>query len=37
MEIVSAFGSLLGIPIGFISSEIGFKIFAITSGFKKYK
>ena len=34
---ISAFGSLLGIPIGITSSAIGLKIFAITTGIKKYK
>ena len=31
------FGSLLGIPIGIISSEIGLKICTIAKGIKKYK
>ena len=34
---MSAFASLIGIPAGITSSVIGFKICAITSGFKKYK
>ena len=34
---VSAFESLLGIPIGIRSSAIGLKICAITAGIKKYK
>ena len=34
---ISAFASLLGIPIGIASSTIGLKICAITAGIKKYK
>ena len=34
---IPAFAFLLGIPIGIISSAIGFKICAITAGIKKYK
>ena len=34
---ISAFASLVGIPIGITSSAIGLKICAITSGIKKYK
>ena len=34
---ISALASLLGIPIGIISSAIGLKNFAITAGIKKYK
>ena len=34
---IPAFSSLLGIPIGTTSSTILLKIYAITSGFKKYK
>ena len=34
---ISAFTSLLGIPIGITSSAIGLKLFAITAGIKKYK
>ena len=33
---VSAFASLIGIPIGITSSAIGLKICAITAGIKKY-
>ena len=33
---ISAFASLLGIPIGFTSSVIGLKIYAITAGIKNY-
>ena len=33
---ISAFPSLIGIPIGIMSSVIGWKIFAITAGIKKY-
>ena len=32
--LISAFASLLGIPIGITSSAIGFKICAITAGIK---
>ena len=34
---ISAFDSLLGIPIGITSSAIGLKMCAIASGIKKYK
>ena len=34
---ITAFTSLLGIPIGITSYAIGLKICAITSGIKKYK
>ena len=34
---ISAFASLIGIPIGITSSGKGLKIFAITPGIKKYK
>ena len=34
---ISAFVSLVGIPIGIVSSPIGFKTCAITAGTKKYK
>ena len=34
---ISAFASLLGIPIGITSSAIGLKICAITAGIKEYK
>ena len=34
---ISAFASLLGIPIGNTSSAIGIKICAIAAGVKKYK
>ena len=34
---ISAFTSLLGIPIRITSSAIGLKLFAITAGIKKYK
>ena len=34
---ISAFASLLGIPIGITSSERGLNICAITAGIKKYK
>ena len=34
---ISAFASLVGIPIGFTSSAIGLKICVITAGIKKYK
>ena len=34
---ISAFGSLVGIPIGITSSAIGLKICAIPAGIKKYK
>ena len=33
---ISAFATLLGIPIGITSSSIGLKICAITAGIKKY-
>ena len=34
---ISAFASLVGIPIGITSSAIGFKICGITAGIKNYK
>ena len=34
---ISAFASLIGIPVGISSSAIGLKIYAITAGIKKYK
>ena len=34
---ISAFPSLVGIPIGITSSAIGLKTCAITAGIKKYK
>ena len=34
---ISAFVSLIGIPIGITSSAIGLKICAVTAGIKKYK
>ena len=34
---ISAFASLVGIPIGITSSAIGLKICAITAGIRKYK
>ena len=34
---ISAFASLVGIPIGISSSAIGLKICAITAGIKKYQ
>ena len=34
---ISAFASLIGIPIGITSSAIGLKIFVIIAGIKKYK
>ena len=34
---ISAFASLIGIPIGITNSAIGLKICAITVGIKKYK
>ena len=34
---ISAFASLIGIPIGITSSAIGLKICAITVGIKRYK
>ena len=34
---ISPFASLVGIPVGITSSAVGLKIFAITSGIKKYK
>ena len=33
---ISAFASLVGIPIGITSSKIGLKIYVITVGIKKY-
>ena len=37
MFYISAFASLVGIPIGITSSAIGLKLCAITAGIKKYK
>ena len=34
---ISAFGSIVGVPIGIASSTIGLKICVITAGIKKYK
>ena len=34
---ITAFSSLIGIPIGITSSVIGLKICAIAAGIKKYK
>ena len=34
---ISAFASLLGIPIGFMSSAVELKICAITAGIEKYQ
>ena len=34
---ISAFASLVGIPIGIASSTIGLNICVITTGIKKYK
>ena len=34
---ISAFVSLIGIPVEITSSAIGLKIFAVTAGVKKYK
>ena len=34
---ISAFASLLGVPIALTSSAIGLKICAIATGIKKYK
>ena len=34
---ISVFSSLIGIPIGIANSVIGFKIFAVDAGIKKYK
>ena len=34
---ISAFTSLIGIPIGITSSAVGLKICLITAGIKKYK
>ena len=34
---ISAFASLVGVPIGIISSAIGLKICAITAGIENYK
>ena len=34
---ISPFASLVGIPIGIMSSAIGLKVCAITAGIKKYK
>ena len=34
---ISAFSSLVCVPVGITSSAVGLKIFAITAGIKKYK
>ena len=34
---ISAFASLVGIPIGIMSSAVGIKIIAITAGIRNYK
>ena len=34
---ISVFASLIGVPIGIMSSAIGLKVCAITAGIKKYK
>ena len=34
---ISAFASLVGIPIGLMGSAMGLKIFPIIAGIKKYK
>ena len=34
---ISAFASLVGVPVGTTSSAAGLKICAITTGIKKYK
>ena len=34
---ISAFASLVGIPIGITSSAIGLKVCVVTAGMKKYK
>ena len=34
---ISAFASLVGIPIGIASSAIGLKFFVLTAAIKKYK
>ena len=34
---ISAFASLVCVPVGITSSAVGIKIFAITAGIKKYK
>ena len=34
---ISAFTSLICVPVGIISSAVGIKICAITAGIKKYK
>ena len=34
---ISAFASLVGVPIGITSSAVGMKICAITAGIKRYK
>ena len=35
--LISAFTSLVAIPVGITSSEVGLKIRAITAGIRKYK
>ena len=34
---ISAFASLVGVPVGITSSAVGMKICAITAGIKRYK
>ena len=34
---ISAFASLVGIPVGFTSSAVGLKVCVMTAGIKKYK
>ena len=34
---ISAFGSLVRVPVGITSSAVGLKMFGITAGIKKYK
>ena len=34
---ISAFASLIGVPVGIASSAVGMKTRAITAGIKKYK
>ena len=34
---ISAFASLVGVPVGIASSTVGLKICAITAGIKRYK
>ena len=35
--IISAFASLIGVPVGIAGSAVGIRISAITAGIKKYK